>query len=120
LGLADHSGPPAAFHLLRRRHRHHRRAHALVQDYRVYGDGVNIAARLQTVADPGSICISEAVYQQVYTKVDLAFEDLGVRELKNIEHPIRIWWLVIGGIVVTAVGLAQLRPLGKSQPGNPR
>jgi len=59
-----------------------------VQDYRVYGDGVNIAARLQTVADPGSICISEAVYQQVYTKVDLAFEDLGVRELKNIEHPI--------------------------------
>jgi adenylate cyclase len=92
----------------------------IVQDYRVYGDGVNIAARLQTVADPGSICISEAVYQQVYTKVDLAFEDLGVRELKNIEHPIRIWWLVIGGIVVTAVGLAQLRPLGKSQPGNPR
>jgi adenylate cyclase len=62
----------------------------IVQDYRVYGDGVNIAARLQTVADPGSICISEAVYQQVFTKVDLAFEDLGVRELKNIEHPIRI------------------------------
>ena len=47
----------------------------IVQDYRVYGDGVNIAARLQTVAEPGSICISEAVYQQVYTKVDLAFED---------------------------------------------
>jgi len=43
-----------------------------------------------------------------------------VRELKNIEHPIRIWWLVIGGIVVTAVDLAQLRPLDKSQPGNPR
>ena len=61
-----------------------------MQDYRVYGDGVNIAARLPTVADAGSICISEAVYQQVYTKVDLAFEDLGVRELKNIEHPIRI------------------------------
>ena len=74
-----------------------------MQDYRVDGDGVNIAARLPTVADAGSICISEAVYQQVYTKVDLAFEDLGVRELKNIEHPIRIWWLVIGGIVVTAV-----------------
>ena len=47
------------------------RTDLIVQDYRVYGDGVNIAARLQTVADPGSICISEAVYQQVYTKVDL-------------------------------------------------
>jgi class 3 adenylate cyclase len=41
----------------------------IVQDYRVYGDGVNIAARLQTVAAPGSICVSEAVYQQVYTKL---------------------------------------------------
>src|SRR5499433_4044012 len=63
----------------------------IVQDYRVYGDGVNIAARLQTVADPGSICVSEAVYQQVYQKLDLAFQDLGVQELKNIEHPIRLY-----------------------------
>src|SRR5215813_13210982 len=63
----------------------------IVQDYRVYGDGVNIAARLQTIAAPGGICVSEAVYQQVYTKLDLAFEDLGVQELKNIEHPIRLY-----------------------------
>src|SRR5262245_41956275 len=63
----------------------------IVQDYRVYGDGVNIAARLQTVAAPGSIYVSEAVYQQVYKKLDLAFEDLGVQELKNIEHPIRLY-----------------------------
>jgi hypothetical protein len=63
----------------------------IVQDYRVYGDGVNIAARLQTIAAPGSICVSEAVYQEVYKKLDLAFEDLGVQELKNIEHPIRLY-----------------------------
>src|SRR5262249_10955194 len=63
----------------------------IVQDYRVYGDGVNIAARLQTIAAPGSICVSEAVYQQVYKKLDLGFEDLGVQELKNIEHPIRLY-----------------------------
>lgn len=69
----------------------------IVQDYHVYGDGVNIAARLQAVADPGSICVSEAVYQQVYRKVDLAFEDLGVRELKNIEHPIRLYRVVLPG-----------------------
>ena len=53
----------------------------IVQDAHVYGDGVNIAARLQAVAAPGSICVSEAVYQQVYTKCDLAFEDLGVYRL---------------------------------------
>ena len=63
----------------------------IVQDYQVYGDGVNIAARLQTIAAPGSICVSEAVYQQVYKKLDLAFEDLGVQALKNIEHPIRLY-----------------------------
>lgn len=69
----------------------------IVQDYRVYGDGVNIAARLQTVADPGGICVSEAVYQQVYRKLDLGFEDLGVQELKNIEHPIRLYRVVLPG-----------------------
>ena len=63
----------------------------IVQDYHVYGDGVNIAARLQSIAAPGSIFVSEAVYQQVHSKVDFAFEDLGVRELKNIEHPIRLY-----------------------------
>src|SRR5262249_43968088 len=55
----------------------------IVQDAHVYGDGVNIAARLQAIAAPGSICVSEAVYQQVSTKLDLAFADLGVQPLKN-------------------------------------
>ena len=66
----------------------------IVQDYHVYGDGVNIAARLEAIANPGGICVSEAVYQQVHTKLDLAFEDLGVQALKNIEHPIRIYRMV--------------------------
>ena len=69
----------------------------IVQDSHVYGDGVNIAARLQAVAAPGSICVSEAVYQQVYQKLDLAFEDLGVQALKNIEHPIRLYRVVVSG-----------------------
>jgi class 3 adenylate cyclase len=69
----------------------------IVQDYQVYGDGVNIAARLQALADPGSICVSEAVYQQVFRKLDLAFEDLGVQTLKNIEYPIRLYRVVLPG-----------------------
>jgi hypothetical protein len=69
----------------------------IVQDYRVYGDGVNIAARLQSVAAPGSICISEAVYQQVNNKLDLTFEDLGIQALKNIEHPLRLYRVVSSG-----------------------
>jgi class 3 adenylate cyclase len=69
----------------------------IVQDYQVYGDGVNIAARLQVLADPGTICVSEAVYQQVFQKLDLAFEDLGVQTLKNIEHPIRLYRVVPHG-----------------------
>ena len=88
----------------------------IVQDYRVYGDGVNIAARLQTIAAPGSICVSEAVYQQVYKKLDLAFEDLGVRELKNIEHPIRLYRVTGATTSRTAThparGTAPSRPRG--------
>jgi class 3 adenylate cyclase len=67
----------------------------IIQDYHVYGDGVNIAARLEAVADPGGICVSEAVYQQVHTKLDLVFEDLGVQALKNIEHPLRLYRVVL-------------------------
>jgi class 3 adenylate cyclase len=67
----------------------------IVQDYRVYGDGVNIAARLEAAADPGGICVSEAVYQQVRTKLDLTFEDLGVQALKNIDYPIRVYRVVL-------------------------
>jgi len=69
----------------------------IVQDYHVYGDGVNIAARLQSVAEPGTICVSEAVYQQVHKQLDLAFEDLGMQELKNIEHPIRLYRVMLAG-----------------------
>jgi class 3 adenylate cyclase len=85
----------------------------IVQDYRVYGDGVNIAARLQSVAAPGSICISEAVYQQINNKLDLTFEDLGVQELKNIEHPIRLYR------VVTPEGAGSRSEIPRHDPASP-
>ena len=55
----------------------------------IYGDEVNIAARLESLADPGGICISEAVFQQVRSKVEASFDDLGDQAVKNIDQPIR-------------------------------
>src|SRR5471032_33049 len=60
------------------------------------GDGVNIAARLEGVAKPGAICLSEDAYRQVKMRLDLAVTDLGATELKNITDPIRVYSLQVG------------------------
>ncbi len=57
------------------------------------GDGVNIAARLEGVAAPGAICLSEDAYRQVKARLDLAVSDLGATQLKNIAEPIRVYSL---------------------------
>ena len=57
----------------------------------LFGDGVNIAARLQTLAKPGGVCISGATYDQVRKVLPMTFEDLGVQQVKNIEEPIRAY-----------------------------
>src|SRR5215813_8724933 len=61
----------------------------------LFGDGVNIAARLQALADPGGLCISESVYQHVEGKLDLVFDDLGAHEVKNIAKPIRVFRVLL-------------------------
>ena len=61
------------------------------------GDGVNIAARLEGIAKPGAICLSEDAYRQVRGKLDVAFTDLGPDPLKNIAEPMRIYSLDVGG-----------------------
>jgi branched-chain amino acid transport system substrate-binding protein len=60
------------------------------------GDGVNIAARLQSVAAPGAICLSEDAYRQVKARLDLAVSDLGPTRLKNIAEPVRVYSLQVG------------------------
>jgi adenylate cyclase len=57
----------------------------------IYGDGVNLAARLEALAEPGDICVSAAVRDQVCDKVNLAFEDQGERQVKNIARPLRVY-----------------------------
>src|SRR5271165_1328225 len=60
------------------------------------GDGVNIAARLEGIAQPGAICLSEDAYRQVRARLDLAVSDLGATQLKNISEPVRIYSLQVG------------------------
>jgi adenylate cyclase len=63
----------------------------MVDGEQIYGDGVNIAARLQALAEAGGVCISGTVYEQVMNKLALTYEDLGEQQVKNIDHPVRVW-----------------------------
>src|SRR6516165_8551255 len=60
------------------------------------GDGVNIAARLEGIAKPGAICLSEDAYRQVSGRLEMEVADLGVTQLKNIDRPIRAYSLQVG------------------------
>jgi adenylate cyclase len=57
----------------------------------IHGDGVNVAARLEALAEPGGICVSGKVYEEVRDRIDIPFEDLGEQEVKNIDRPVRVW-----------------------------
>src|ERR1017187_9167911 len=61
----------------------------MVQDQALLGDGVNVAARLQTAAEPGGICISGSVHDQIRNKLSLSFQSLGEMNFKNIQQPVR-------------------------------
>src|SRR5437867_7077429 len=63
----------------------------MVDGEQIYGDGVNIAARLQALAEAGGICISGTIYDQVKNKLALRYEGLGEQEVKNIAEPVRVW-----------------------------
>jgi len=63
----------------------------IIEGERIYGDGVNIAARLESLADPGGICISGSVYNQVRKRLKLEYESLGEKSVKNIEEPVFVY-----------------------------
>lgn len=63
----------------------------------IYGEGVNVAARLESLAVPGGICISDWVYQSVSGKMDVKFEDLGKRDVKNLTKPVHVYGIAVDG-----------------------
>src|SRR5271169_3913777 len=68
----------------------------IIEEGDIFGDGVNIAARLEGIAEPGGICISDDAYRQVRGKIDTAFEDEGDRQLKNIERSVKVYSIQLG------------------------
>ena len=63
----------------------------LEDEDRIYGDGVNIAARIEGLADPGGVCISKTAYDQLKNKLELGYEYLGEHSVKNIVEPVRVY-----------------------------
>jgi adenylate cyclase len=83
----------------------------VVEEDDIYGDGVNIAARLEGLADPGGICVSQKVYAEVSAKVESAFEDIGEQKLKNISEPVRVYKLRLGTASLPHVDARAALPL---------
>ena len=77
----------------------------IIDDNDIFGDGVNIAARLEGIAEPGGVCISDDAYRQIRGKVEIICDDLGLQTLKNIAEPMRAWQVKLGG-----PGTATVRP----------
>ena len=78
----------------------------------IQGDGVNVAARLEAMAEPGGICVSGMVYEGVRDRMDVPFEDLGERAVKNIDRPVRVWrWVADGSAVVVSRQAVEPLPL---------
>jgi adenylate cyclase len=69
----------------------------IIDDNDIFGDGVNIAARLEGIAEPGGVCVSDDAHRQIRGKVDIAFDDLGEQALRNIAEPMRTWRVRLAG-----------------------
>jgi hypothetical protein len=76
----------------------------------IFGDGVNVAARLEALAELGGICVSRVVRDQVRDKLDFAFEDMGEQQIKNIARPVRAYALRPEGVAALPAHVLAARP----------
>ena len=74
----------------------------MVEGGNLFGDGVNVAARIQELAEPGGICVAQNIYNQVKAKVGLSFEALGEHHVKNIAEPVSIFRVLTAGVSAPA------------------
>jgi TolB-like protein len=77
-------------------------------DARIYGDGINVAARLESIAEPGGICISSKVYEEINGRIDLAYQDIGEQQLKNITRPVRVYRVRLNSLAPAAAPVLAL------------
>jgi adenylate cyclase len=86
----------------------------IVEEHDIFGDGVNVAARLEGIAEPGGICVSRVVRDQVRDRLDYAFEDMGEQQVKNIARPVRVYALRMES--VAGVPSADASPTTSTSP----
>ena len=79
----------------------------IVEERDIFGDGVNVAARLEALAEPSGICVSRVVRDQVRDRLDFAFEDVGEHHFKNIARPMRVYRVRAGQLGGGEVGATQ-------------
>jgi TolB-like protein/class 3 adenylate cyclase/tetratricopeptide (TPR) repeat protein len=77
----------------------------IFDDNDIFGDGVNIAARLEGIAEPGGVCISDDAHRQIRGKVDFSYNDMGLQTLKNIAEPMHVWRMRLGSDASSAFPL---------------
>ncbi len=82
----------------------------IIEEGDIFGDGVNVAARLQAIAEPGGVCISGTVLEHIGSRIEIAVEDLGERQLKNIAKPVRAYAVKTGGLK-NKTGASSEKPL---------
>jgi adenylate cyclase len=82
----------------------------IIDDNDIFGDGVNIAARLEGIAEPGGICLSDDAHRQIRGKIDNLFDDIGEQSLKNIAEPMRAWRIRLGDEAASEVRTSSSSP----------
>jgi len=91
----------------------------IIDDNDIFGDGVNIAARLEGLAEPGGVCVSDDAHRQIRGKINVAFDDIGEQTLRNIAEPMRAWHMRFAGEATAAIRPSAIQVQDLALPDKP-